>query len=92
VNEEGWYIDPYGRHEARWISGGMPTGLIRDGGVEGNDPPPDEPIVATMEPWTEGARSDGSDLKRADDAEARGFDAKKVTQAAFDAIDQTTGF
>jgi len=39
---EGWYTDPYGRHEARWMSAGSPTKLVRDGGVESYDEPPDE--------------------------------------------------
>jgi hypothetical protein len=35
---EGWYSDPYDRHEARWISQGSPTSLVRDGPVQGKDP------------------------------------------------------
>lgn len=48
--EEGWYTDPYGRHEARWMSAGSPTKLVRDSGVESYDHPPDEEPsrVATM--------------------------------------------
>lgn len=34
----GWFSDPYGRHEARWISSGSPTALVRDGVVEQSDP------------------------------------------------------
>jgi len=41
---QGWYTDPYERHEARWMSEGKPTALVRDGDIEGNDPPPDEPF------------------------------------------------
>ena len=38
----GWHRDPYGIHEERWVSGeGMPTKLVRDGGQESYDPPPD---------------------------------------------------
>jgi len=40
---EGWYTDPFGRHEARWMSDGKPTKLVRDDGVEAYDDPPDEP-------------------------------------------------
>ena len=43
MDAEGWFGDPYGRHEARWMSGGVPTALVRDGNVEGSDPPPDGP-------------------------------------------------
>lgn len=37
----GWFKDPYGRHEARWMSGSTPTSLVRDGTVESTDPPPE---------------------------------------------------
>jgi hypothetical protein len=40
---EGWCTDPFGRHEARWLSQGVPTKLVRDGGVESYEAPPDEP-------------------------------------------------
>jgi len=92
MNEEGWYVDLFGRHEARWISGGSPTALVRDGGVEARDPPPDEPITSEMVPWAPGPRYDGGDLKRADDAESQEFDPQKPTQAASIAIDESTGF
>ena len=39
---EGWCTDPFGRHEARWMSNGTPTKLVRDGGMESTDEPPDE--------------------------------------------------
>lgn len=39
---EGWCADPFGRHEARWISNGSPTNLVRDRGVESRDEPPTE--------------------------------------------------
>lgn len=41
--QEGWYTDPWGRHEARWISQGVPTRLVRDGKIESYDDPPDAP-------------------------------------------------
>ena len=40
-HQEGWCPDPFGRHEVRWISNGSPTNLVRDGGVESHDDPPD---------------------------------------------------
>ena len=46
---EGWYTDPYGRHEARWMSDGTPTELVRDLGVESYDAPPDEEPSQTPE-------------------------------------------
>ena len=67
--EEGWYTDPFGRHEARWMSAGVPTKLVRDNGVEAYDDPPDEPPMQAAERIvTEGA-ANGGDLRRADDAE-----------------------
>ncbi len=93
MNEEGWYIDPYRRHEARWISAGTPTSLVRDGSVEAQDTPPNEPMPAEIEPWAPYGVADASNLKRADDVEAQDFDPKRLRQAAFDAIDQTpTGY
>jgi len=38
---QNWCVDPYGLHEARWFSQGNPTALVRDGGVESQDPPPE---------------------------------------------------
>jgi hypothetical protein len=51
TSREGWFIDPYERHEARWFSGGSPTSLVRDGAHEGSDPPPPAaPIIADPSP------------------------------------------
>jgi hypothetical protein len=44
---EGWYTDPYARHEARWMSQGKPTRLVRDGRVEASDPVAGEPFAVT---------------------------------------------
>ena len=38
---QNWCIDPFGTHEERWFSRGIPTALVRDHGVEAQDPPPD---------------------------------------------------
>jgi len=40
-NAQNWCPDPFGSHEARWFSNGIPTALVRDGGVESQDAPPD---------------------------------------------------
>jgi hypothetical protein len=40
---QGWYLDPYGRHELRWFSDGRATALVKDNGVTAQDAPPDEP-------------------------------------------------
>jgi len=89
VNEEGWYRDPYGRHAARWISDGTPTALVRDAGVESQDPPPDEPITVEMERVAETTPVGGDDLKRADDLEGQQFDPQAMTDAAEEGIDSS---
>ena len=43
MDAEGWYLDPYGRHEQRWFSAGTPTALVHDDGKDGHDEPPDRP-------------------------------------------------
>jgi hypothetical protein len=85
MDEEGWFKDPYQRHEARWMSEGTPTALVRDAGVESQDVPPDEPITVEMERVPAEVipgDGDGSDLKRADDVEAQEFDPGAVMDAA----------
>ncbi len=72
-HEEGWYTDPYGAHEARWFSDGTPTKLVRDGGVESYDKPPDEAPTQKaerIEPVV--AANGGSDLIRAGEDQATG--------------------
>ena len=91
MNAEGWSIDPFGHHEACWFSDGAPTALVRDGGVEGHDPPLSNPITGEIERVPETVPTDDSDLKRADDAEAGEFDPSTLTQAASDAVDSATG-
>jgi hypothetical protein len=39
---QGWHADPFGRHEQRYFSAGVPTKLVRDGNVESFDGPPTE--------------------------------------------------
>ncbi len=62
--EEGWYTDPFERHEARWMSDGTPTKLVRDGGVESYDDPPDEEPVQAPTRIEEEQAADGVDLLR----------------------------
>jgi hypothetical protein len=49
VSAQGWYRDPFTRHEDRWYSAGTPTSLVRDDGVESQDDPPPgeqpEPLI-----------------------------------------------
>lgn len=66
-SEEGWFVDPFGLHEARWLSEGKPTKLVGDGEVETYDDPPNEDTVqgATRIQGTPAAG--GADLRRADE-------------------------
>jgi hypothetical protein len=90
MNPEGWFVDPFGRYEARWFSDGTPTALVRDGGVEAHDPPPDDPVPGALQRLPEAAASDGHDMKRADDAEGNEppFDPAEGSRAAFDMMDR----
>ena len=85
---EGWYTDPYRRHDARWMSAGRPTNLVRDGNVTSHDEPPDGPWVTKPEPWaSESTAGAGSDLLRADSAEAGdAYDEKRGKWAAYDQL------
>jgi hypothetical protein len=47
---EGWFTDPYGRHEARWLSNGRATKLVRDGVVESYDEPPTDLPTLNAQP------------------------------------------
>jgi hypothetical protein len=67
VNAEGWYQDPYGSHEARWISNGEPTKLVRDGARESYDAPPAGVAAGPLVPLETEEMADGGDLVRADD-------------------------
>jgi hypothetical protein len=86
---EGWYSDPYGRHGARWMSDGTPTKLVRDGGFESYDDPPNEvPTHPAVKLGTEGRPGD---LRRADDAEREPFDEAKANEVALEAWGQREG-
>jgi hypothetical protein len=66
---EGWFEDPYGRHQARWLSRGVPTRLVRDSGIEGSDPVDGQPfdVSALRRCTAPGLPYGASDLRRADD-------------------------
>ena len=91
---EGWYTDPFKRYEARWISEGNPTSLVRDGTVEGSDPVANGPIKITpVRIEVDGPHdgTDGTDGRRADDPERGGpFDPDAARTEAFDTFDQGT--
>lgn len=80
MTANGWFKDPYGFHEDRWISDGKPTKLVRDAGTEGMDPPPNSPAP---EPFT-----------RADELESGSLGGKqrgltpRVVDALLNAIPQ----
>ncbi len=46
---QGWCVDPFRLHEARWFSNGTPTALVRDAGVETKDPPPQSLSIGPFE-------------------------------------------
>jgi len=47
---EGWYVDPFGKHAARWFSDGTPTALVRDaGGVTSQEEPPSPTYTGELE-------------------------------------------
>lgn len=50
---QGWYGDPFRRHEARWFSDGNPTALVRDDGIASQDPPPQAWDADHLEPVSE---------------------------------------
>lgn len=89
---EGWYTDPYGRHEARWLSQGRPTRLVRDGTTERYDDPPVEEAPSVVPRPVEGAVPPvgGPDsLRRADDAQrGQPYDGKKAYRELMDLFDQ----
>jgi hypothetical protein len=91
MQAEGWYVDPYGLHEARWFSNGAPTALVRDAGVESQDRPPDTPPTKPLEPIVETPPTAGADLLRADDAQTTLFDPEAAEQAAWDEAAGTSG-
>lgn len=66
---EGWYLDPYGIHEQRWMSAGRPTSLVRDAGTEANDEPPEGPPSKPLLPAPVSESALGRDLRRADDVD-----------------------
>ncbi len=68
---EGWYTDPFDRHEARWFSAGAASKLVRDGTAETYDPPPDESFRHQPEPIVP---QEGSDRLRYDPDEAAALD------------------
>jgi hypothetical protein len=69
VHEEVWHVDPYGHHEARWISDGTPTDLVRDGGIVSKDPPPEAAYSGALQPLPDALPPVGSDPPAPEEAE-----------------------
>ena len=88
---EGWFTDPFGRHEARWLSAGTPTRLVKDGDTEAYDDPPDEPPTRVPERIAPAGGPDST--RRADDAErTEPFDPQQATRRAWDVVvDEQSG-
>jgi hypothetical protein len=70
VQAEGWYRDPYLVHEDRWFSAGQATNLVRDSGIESDDPPPACPPKTRLVEVPHTEPGYGADLRRADDPSA----------------------
>jgi hypothetical protein len=85
MNAEGWYVDPFGAHEARWFSDGTPTVLVRDGSEESHDQPPEATFDGLLTPIAGGQGSDGTDMMRAD-AAGQQSEPVDTTQGAWDAF------
>jgi hypothetical protein len=95
LQAQGWYRDPYAIHEDRYISEGMPTKLVRDGGQEAYDPPPDRPMPQTglipARPAGDDP-ADGSDLHRADEACSEpAYDSGRALDAVVTIFNESVG-
>ena len=86
---EGWFHDPFERHQHRWFSAGTPTALVRDDGVESQDPPPAGAVTGPLVPVEDASNeaTGGDDLRRADAAESRDID---LDHLGLDAGTETT--
>ena len=87
MDAEGWYKDPFGLHEDRWMSDGHPTKLVRDGGAESYDAPPSEEFTGELEPDDGPEHVDGEDLVRAD---GQSPPRRSFRRALCDVFDQTS--
>jgi hypothetical protein len=89
--DEGWFTDPWGHHEARWISLGKATDLVRDGDIEAHDPPPVTPPTVTpaLIPPEAPGRVGARDLKRADDADGEFINPGELRERLVDAAEES---
>ena len=88
--DQGWFTDPWGLHDARGISLGKATDLVRDGRVEAHDPPPNTPPTVTpaLIPAEAPGQVGAGDLRRADDAERETVDPGKLKERLVDAAEE----
>jgi len=85
IPAEGWYRDPFAIHEDRWMSQGRPTKLVRDGGAESYDPPPDLPLPGALVPVVADSESTGP-AGPDEDGQEPGYSDRRARRAALDAI------
>jgi hypothetical protein len=87
MEAQGWYRDPYKLHEDRYFSDDEPTKLVRDGGVQSDDPPPPDPPEGELVEIPEAESTDGTDMRRADDlGTGEPYDSKAAAFSTFDVI------
>jgi hypothetical protein len=76
MDAQGWYRDPYLVHEDRYFSAGQPTKLVRDGGNEDYDPPPDGPKAEFVGPERDEIREQQHGASHAEGAAQRERDER----------------
>ena len=66
------------------MSRGQPTKLVRDGGTESYDPPPDLPLPGVLVPAESG--SSGADGDASEAGQESSYSNRRARRAALDAI------
>ena len=64
MRAQGWFVDPFQTHDARWISDGRPTALVRDGNTESADPPPAGDFRGPLLPFDQSANQAVTPLRQ----------------------------
>jgi len=82
---QGWYGDPYQLHEDRYFSAGEPTKLVRDGGIESYDAPPEGPMPeGRLSPAVAAAPGGPDDVRRVGGGGAEPYCPDDYFMAALD--------
>lgn len=89
MTAQGWYQDPFRRHEHRWFSEGRATSLVRDGEAESDDVLPTEEYDGPLVAAEAAELADGGDLLRADERADDRASRRSLVQAALDAATQS---